>query len=272
MAWRSIWRTSFYARRCRCGFVVPVRAPSNEKSTFQRPYLVAKENMRLYHMTKLDTAIRFILPRRRLRVSRFDNLNDPFELLSTYLKGQDGKNWSAYLHHHWGKTIGLVSMVQHWKSPMMWGHYAENHSGVCLGFDVTAEGAVEVEYVAERREFCLDKAKPNRGITEEVLRQMLSTKYKQWSYEEEWRIYHDVRRPTEEDGFCYWDFGPTLRLREIILGVRCSASPEEIAEVVGETDVDVKIFKARASTKKFEIVPARRLPPLVLKRSSLTTC
>lgn len=223
--------------------------------------------MRLYHFTKLDTAINFILPHRRLRISRFTNLNDPFELLSTYMKGQDGRNLSAYMHHHWGGTIGLVSMVRHWKSPVMWGHYAENHAGVCLGFDVSDEGAVEVEYVVDRREFQLDKTKPNRGITEEILRKMISTKYAQWSYEEEWRIFHDIKKPME-DGFCYWDFGSSLRLREVILGVRCKESMELIAKIVGEPGFDVKVIRAKASLQKFEIVQARRLPPVIVNGSA----
>lgn len=36
--------------------------------------------MRLYHLTSDDIAIHHILPARRLKLSQFDELNDPFEL------------------------------------------------------------------------------------------------------------------------------------------------------------------------------------------------
>lgn len=220
--------------------------------------------MRLYHMTRLETAMKFIIPARRLRISQFGTLNDPFELLSSYIAGKDGRHLSAYLHSHWGRSIGIVSMVKHWKSPLMWGHYAENHTGICLGFDVIENGPVEVEYVQERREFTLDKSKPMRGITEELLRQLVSTKYSQWAYEEEWRVFHNIKQP-EADGYSYWNFGPTLQLREIVLGARCKASQLELAEVVHDNEFDVKIIKTRAAFKAFEMATARHHPPLIIK-------
>jgi hypothetical protein len=44
--------------------------------------------MRLYYMTSLETLEAHILPSNRIKVSTFDTVNDPFELLSISCKVQ----------------------------------------------------------------------------------------------------------------------------------------------------------------------------------------
>jgi len=69
--------------------------------------------------------------------------------------------------------------------PLMWGHYAEKHSGVCLEFKVRNEtfcGALKVEYEENYPPFQLtdDSAEDNIKV--------LTTKSQDWANEEEYRL------------------------------------------------------------------------------------
>ena len=101
--------------------------------------------MRLYYMTSLDIAIDHILPEKRLRIARFDSLNDPFELHGVDM-GSDGAHVKKTLIEHWTPTIGVLCFGLHWKSPVMWAHYARSHTGVCLGFDVPDDKPQQMQY------------------------------------------------------------------------------------------------------------------------------
>ena len=48
---------------------------------------------------------------------------------------------------HIERSTGIICMGKHWHSPLMWAHYAGNHTGVCLGFDVPDELAYDIKYV-----------------------------------------------------------------------------------------------------------------------------
>lgn len=106
--------------------------------------------MRLYYMTSLHTLENFILPYNRIRVSTFDTVNDPFELLAMGKLSRRQRRDFEWLYEHWVSTLGFISMSESWKSPLMWAHYAENHTGVCLGLDVPDGRSAKVCYEAER--------------------------------------------------------------------------------------------------------------------------
>lgn len=74
-------------------------------------------------------------------------------------------------------------------SPLMWAHYCNNHTGLCLGFDPKIGGSFlrtgmirKVEYVTERQ--TLDFTKDLHPQVENIVTQ----KFKDWEYEDEVRI------------------------------------------------------------------------------------
>jgi hypothetical protein len=220
--------------------------------------------MRLYYMTKLETATRYILPEKRMRLSRFHRLNDPFELMSLKLDGPNSRKAFKALVDHWGKTFGIICMGRHWKSPLMWAHYADSHQGVCLGFDVPDEMPRRIEYGRERVQYVIDPNKSVGGITEELLIKVLTTKYAEWSYEEEWRLFSKLKQPDPDNGEFYLPFGPELQLREIIVGVRCSAPVGSFRKLIGRVDQSVTIVKARAAFETFSIVRQQKVTPITV--------
>ena len=45
------------------------------------------------------------------------------------------------------RASGLLCFSRHWYSPALWAHYADNHKGMCLGFDIPDdESAQAVQY------------------------------------------------------------------------------------------------------------------------------
>lgn len=102
---------------------------------------------RLYYTTSLETLEKFILPQLQIRLSTFDKVNDPFELLAIERGGRTQRRRFNWLYNYWVAQLGFVSLSETWRSPLVWAHYADDHKGVCLGIDVPAVIAfVECKY------------------------------------------------------------------------------------------------------------------------------
>lgn len=211
--------------------------------------------MRLYYMTTFETATKYILKERRMRFGQFDNLNDPFELMSPSMDNPDHRQALSYLRKIVAKTWGVICMGKHWKSPLMWAHYAKNHTGICLGFDMADEDAIQkVAYIADRVSLAMDLNKPLHGITYEDMMSILSTKYSQWSYEEEYRLFGKLDEADQENGHFYLPFGPDMILREVIVGTRCDKPLEWFRHLLTDVYRPVTIIKARPAFGTFTMV------------------
>lgn len=221
--------------------------------------------MRLYYMTSYDTAAKYIFPEHRMRLSQFDRLNDPFELRSVRLDGRKGREAYKDLLKYWHKKLGIICMGQHWKSPVMWAHYADNHAGVCLGFDVPDEVTRKIKYVPERTILKLDHTLPLHGVSKEMLEELLVTKYVHWEYEQEWRLWAKLADPDPINGEYYLPFGPALALREVIIGARCKHSAMHFDKLLGRVDQTVTIIKARPAFETFEVVTQQTFKPVLIK-------
>jgi hypothetical protein len=46
--------------------------------------------------------------------------------------------------------MGLLCFAGDWSEPVMWSHYAEKHTGICLGFDVSRSAVQQVSYQDDR--------------------------------------------------------------------------------------------------------------------------
>lgn len=213
--------------------------------------------MRLYYMTTLETLEKHILPQLRVRVSTFNQVNDPFELLAIRQTGKKGRRHFASLYKHWVNTLGFVSFSDNWKSPLMWGHYAENHTGVCLGIDVPDNRAWEVNYQEERLEVLLEMSPLDAAVDEDLIKQVVTTKFKDWAYEREWRYIERLKNKDPVTGLYYIEFSPDFELREIIVGARCMRKLKAIRKQVFANTGEIKVFQVRAGFGSFSMVRQR---------------
>jgi hypothetical protein len=81
---------------------------------------------------------------------------------------------------------------------------------------------------------------------------MLFTKYLNWKYEQEVRMWAALN---EKDGDLYFaSFEQELKLVKVIAGARYELSENDIVQALGALAKDVVVIQARAGFKHFEIV------------------
>lgn len=218
--------------------------------------------MRLYYMTSLETLEQHILPELRIRLSTFDTVNDPFELLCMRQGTKNGRKVMADLYKHWASTLGFVSFSDNWKSPLMWAHYANSHTGVCLGIEIPEGRAMKVVYEAKRLQNEIELSPLEAAIDPKLIQKVVGTKFKEWEYECEWRYLARRENLDPLTGFSYVEFSPDFELREIIAGARCTRSLHKLRkQVFGNTDV-VRLIKARAAFETFSMVTQKLVQEL----------
>jgi Protein of unknown function (DUF2971) len=139
---------------------------------------------------------------------------------------------SADLHNVYLERIGVCCFSFRNDSLLMWSHYGAGHTGVCLVIHasqlVLNHSLIEVQYRTQLPKWNLMQARRlfgesllyNRNFDQVVL----GTKYKDWSYEEEYRLISNTRGKNVIDGEC---------IAGIICGARMSQTRiDEITAMV----------------------------------------
>ncbi len=206
--------------------------------------------MRVYYFTEARWAIQ-ALRRRRLKVSRFFELNDPFELLAIAQRDQHSRRrmheWAAQLN----EEEGVICFTETWQHPLMWSHYGDRHRGVCLGFD-----ACDLEPI-NYKPLRLTPAPWIGGSSQppkQLKHLLLTTKFSRWEYEKEQRLVLRLGSMTKEGGLYFKSFDDRLRLVEVIAGPRCCIGWRgALAEAVQGFSPKPRLTKSRLSFRKFRV-------------------
>lgn len=107
-------------------------------------------SIRIYHYTKVDTLLRYILPNMRLRMNALANTNDPTEALWPLLEQDFTPDYPVYDTLSQIKSLSFCfhriniepnATIFGFEIHPMWAHYAENWSGVCL--DINYDKLIE---------------------------------------------------------------------------------------------------------------------------------
>ncbi len=209
--------------------------------------------MRVYHFLPEDHAFDD-LKRRRLKVSRFDDMNDPFELLAVSYTTDRHRAAFRGIKAEMDRRYGALCFSRHWRNPMLWSHYADKHRGMCLGFDVPKSFAKPVNYNTERLAVDIERqlAISTRDI--KLGLKLFRTKYSGWEYEKEVRAIVRLNRPDSQTGFYFVNFGPQLALREVIVGPRSQLSRSAASAALSQDDAVVSLVKARLGFRTFSVV------------------
>lgn len=226
------------------------------------------KSMRLYYMTEARWAKK-ILQEKRFKLSRLNELNDPFEFMGACVGEKQARKVARVLHDHWHKTIGILCAGTSYESPVMWAHYGHKHQGVCLGFDFVVDDELrwpsQVKYEPERVKGMFDNIGPKNPMTEEQLGLLLTTKFKDWEYEREWRLFAKLDERDAEDGLYYLSFEPHLQLREVILGARCEETVRDFAAMVPPPRRPVEVFKLRGAFNRFAMIRQNQIAPIFVR-------
>lgn len=195
-----------------------------------------------------------------MKVSRFSDLNDPFELSSSDVGHKDFRLKLQAFIREASSRFGLLCFSDNWKSPVMWAHYANKHSGVCLGFDINDAHLTSVRYLDARMLHRFSHESLEHSV--QFIDHMLYQKAQEWSYEREMRaiILLDRRKQSMH----HIPFGHDLQLREVVIGCRNPLSPSDIEPFIRAQEKSVEIIKARPAFKRFDMVPNRRYKTVVI--------
>jgi hypothetical protein len=146
-------------------------------------------------------------------------------------------------------------MSRDWRHPLLWGHYADKHKGICLGFDVTDDDTFHpLEYWSERWTLAELGLRSLKDMDESALKKVLFSKFDAWKYEEEYRCFARLESADQATGLYFIDLSPRLKLAQIILGARSELTRTAVEKVVGNSSNSVAIIKARAGFHRFEVV------------------
>lgn len=209
--------------------------------------------MRLYYLTGAAFALSNIALC-RVKISRFGDLNDPFELLAVNLREKEHRRAFRATRDALNEKNGLLCLSRTWKNPLMWGHYADRHTGVGLGFDVADHLPAEVIYAEAPEAIPLDAVTGRPVLDEPLVNRLLRTKFHDWKYEDEMRIFVGLDSTTRESGNFFYDFSDEFQLREVILGPRCELPIERVRRLVASFDPKVTVVKARIAFGSFDVV------------------
>jgi hypothetical protein len=208
--------------------------------------------MQLFYFTSSQYALSN-LAMRRLKVSRFLELNDPFELMAANLSDDDERRAMQGFHDQIDATKGVICFSSRWDNPVLWGHYADKHRGIALSFEVPDYLLFQARY--ENSRFFLPRdPKTNRFKPDEAtIQRILSTKFTDWKYESEWRYFVDLSEAKFEAGLYYEDFSESLKLTEVILGAKCEISKEKVQSLIDALGLSAEVKKAKIALDEFRV-------------------
>jgi Protein of unknown function (DUF2971) len=207
---------------------------------------------RVYHLSSAAHAVTNIVFG-RIKVARFSELNDPFELSALNLRNKKTRNLIEMHKQQIDRQFGLLCFSADWKDPVLWSHYGAQHRGICLGFDIDETIAIEISYQDRKLAQRLDENVKNIDPT--LAETLIKTKFKSWQYEEEWRALVPLSDTKQEGKLHFFPFQPRLRLREVILGSSCDFDVDAVRELTEARNDNVKVYKARLASGLFGIVP-----------------
>jgi len=208
--------------------------------------------MRLFHFTSQEYGL-LALEKRRLKIARINELNDPFEFLGRNLRDRcvraKLKDWKRQRD----EELGILCLSGKWSNPLLWGHYADKHHGMAIGFDVPECGTYrQVKYCRKRLPVPSDSE-----LEEGDLDDLLLTKFNAWRYESEYRRFCHLADGIRESDLYFEPFSNMLKLAQVIVGERSTISRRTLDEVLGPEYAHVEKFKARPAFGDFSVVRNR---------------
>lgn len=247
------------------------------------------KNISIYHYTKVDTLLNFILPKMRLRMNALANTNDPSEGFWQVL--DEWFNPDALQYERLTEVKNL-SFCKDNKTKIpennkygfavhpMWAHYAENWSGVCLEIDLNTfiknnKQLIEkykivydsIKYTNSRKRKEIHKREYDRfmigyqptDIKSYVAKQLDDKDFIEerffkkditWSYEQEFRFV--ALQDFEKDIYLKLDES----IKRIILGPKFNISLyPSIRDMVSNNDLDTNIIRHLEIDEKGSIQP-----------------
>lgn len=213
--------------------------------------------MKVYHFLPSQFALED-LRKRRVKISRLNELNDPFELVAADNSGKEQRtiweNWRKAQVQKWG----LVCFSKTWRNPLLWSHYADRHRGMCLGFEIPDKHLIQVTYTKKRLNLDILELYEQGKLTREHMSKVFKTKFSDWSYERESRVYAQLESEDPDTGHYFHSFDDQMKLTEVFAGPLCEETESSIRASLQQEDCSANVQKTRLAFKEFQVCLQQR--------------
>jgi hypothetical protein len=230
---------------------------------------VSKMSDIVYKFLTFENAFR-VMEQHELKVSLLSELNDiydcqpvvgPASLEPGYLSREAASDFIGAVPD----TSGVLCFSRSYRSPLLWGHYAEQAKGIALGFRFNQQGLqdqFDVDYRSSRPVLKWPEGTP-LGHSEigHLMKELFGVKALEWKYEEEVRYVIDLGTCVPRNRMYFAPFF-TRELREVLIGPRSSASAVYIRHFLAKhyRGLQVSLFTTHMHPERFEI-ESRPFPP-----------
>jgi hypothetical protein len=214
--------------------------------------------MKLHYFTETEHGLENIA-KKRMRISRLKDLNDPFELLASDQSDKSLRTVFQNLKDKMHESTGMVCFSENWSNPVIWSHYADRHRGICLGFEVEKSVVKKVTYRRSRLKHPPHTFSSKNSNLENVMLDCIATKFSHWKYESEWRAFVKLDHNDKEGDNYFLRLNDSINLTTVIVGANSDASRQKIVDAIaaGGYHGSVDSFKVRPAFKTFRIVRNR---------------
>lgn len=193
-------------------------------------------------MKKIENTNRYDIPTLHANYKKLENQNLN-EVMKNLFKNENADR-------------GITCFSKNNNNLLMWAHYSNTHTGVCLGYDLCELR----DFIQEHNpESCLLQANYTDAITpqkdfqnDETIMNWFSTKHVIWNYEEEIRL---IARPLsfDENQKKYFNI-PKSIIKEVYLGYAISPEDKEkVISLIKNKFNHVRLFQITPDFKTFTL-------------------
>jgi hypothetical protein len=218
--------------------------------------------MRVFRFLPTKYALQ-TLRTQEVKVSRFDDLNDPFELYGADLSNPAHRRASKHKRQAADK-FGLICFSQRWQNPLLWSHYGDRHRGVAVEFEVDDDLICEVRYSPYRLRLDIERKLAEGGFSEEDAIRIATTKSAHWKYEEEVRVFVELSGCRFSSGLFFERVSGQIDIVGLVLGPLCELSEREIASALPRGR-QLHITRSRLAFTSFNVVRNRAVATRVIR-------
>jgi len=187
------------------------------------------------------------LAKRRINISQYNEMNDPFELRGVT---PSGPRTFDFLQTFLNDYCGALCFTRTWNNSMLWSHYGDKHRGICLGFDIVApaklqepiflekpvievfgDTVIELAAMESIASDCTRKSLHFDAVNG-LITKMLLSKSTQWRYENEIRLLLQLKEDQRDGPFYFAEFDEMITPIEVVTGPRCSVPLAQIESEV----------------------------------------
>lgn len=225
-----------------------------------------KDNNSCIHNNNLNKSKFDALSNHLIWMSRYNNLNDPFEFKAMYLKRTvlEEKGWPLSMLDDYIERTRAAFLITSFTNSLvdnmpMWAHYSNNHKGFCIEYDVLNPKLVyPISYEEERfgiasiltslfeLTYKLYKGEINENNEEFQFYLTLIThfgliKHKSWFYENEYRVIY-VDSSENKLGMLIPSINVGLQIKRIFIGTQCSIENRDKLSNIAN-NIGIKIYE-----------------------------